>query len=370
MIRFCFLISVLIIFFSPLAAKTTLEKGDIVVIGVNLSNNNNNCNPGSNNYFDNFHFLSFKSIETGTQIDITDNGYNRVTANYFGTSEGVLRLTRVGNEIPAGQIFSINIRGSLLSSISSKIGTQNEINGWQIVNLTSTGLNSSLFGLNAFGDQFFLMQGGDWVNSPSDHGNYNGRFLYTYNSRKQWLDTQNSTNHSGFLTELNCFHLTYTNASSNTTYRNFGYYKGDLIQNLSKGEWLIRFLNNDNWINASGCVDFTNNVPPNKILIKDNTEQILCLGDIIQPLNVVNESTIVNYEWFKSDNIQIGDLDDELMNSGTNLNQYNPAQIQGDYHYYCRFSVKGYDNTICYFYSNLFRIKITAKPKITSINMN
>lgn len=366
MCKIYFLILFSFILLSSVFAQTTLEKGDILLVGVNFSNNDNNCTSGTQNYFDNIYFISFKPIETGTEFEITDNGYSRVFPNYFGTSEGVVNLKRTGTTIPAGQVFSINLRGVLLLGSTSKIGNQTELNAWEVTNPVNPSLTSTLFGLNANGDQFFIMQGGIWTNSPINQGSYSGKFLFTYNSRKQWLDNQNSVNHSGFLSELNCYHITNSKASSNNSYRNFGYYKGNFSDNISKGEWLIRILNEDNWANATNCSTFTTVVPSTQLKIKGIIEQSVCSGEI----EVIQETSIKNYQWFKSDNTIIGDSDDILLTSGLNLFKFNPPNQQADTYYYCRFSILGYDNSVCYFYSNLFKINGSSIPKITSIKLN
>lgn len=367
--RLIFFIYLFFYFTQILVAQTQLEKGDIVVLGSNFRNNNNDCTTAANNYYDNIYLISFKQIDHGTIIDITDNGYYRTSNNSFGTAEGVLRLKRTGASISAGVIFSININGNSLNSSTTKIGNQNDINGWDVSNLNNSLSNSSTFALSGSGDQFFIMQGGSWLNTYINEGNYNGNFLFAYNSRKQWLSNRNSPNHSGFLDELNCFHITNVNAN-NTTYRNYGYFKGTFNGNLSQGEWLIRFLNNSNWTNATSCINFNNNVPHSTISIKNTVEQQLCFGEVISPLIVIQESNILNYEWLRSSDAIKGNTDDILVANGTNFYQFNPPNIEGDFYYYCKFSVNGYDNSACFFTSNLYRIIIKPLPKISPIEMN
>lgn len=351
------------------AQGTILEKGDIVVLGGNFRNNNNSCNSGSSNYYDNIYLVAFVDIEKETLLDITDNGYNRVNKGFFGTGEAVLRIKRTGNQIPAGQIFSININGNKLNNSTSKIGNSNDNNGWSVINL-NTSTNSSNFALSGSGDQFFLMQGGSWTNSPQNEGQYDGNFLSAYNSRRDWLNNQDSPNQSGFLPELNCYYVDNRKALNNTTYRNFGYYKGSLNGNFSQGEWLIKLLNSDNWENASSCNDFNSKVPNSKLSITNKIEEEYCFGDVIQPLNVINESTIIMYEWYKSINDQIGDSDDMLVLSGSIYDSYQPSANVGTYYYYCKLSIKGYDNNYCPFISKIYKVTVNQTKTSPILNID
>jgi len=56
---------------------------------------------------DELSFMCFKDILTGTEIDLTDNAWERQYANYFGDSEGTLRMTRTGGTIAKGTVITL-----------------------------------------------------------------------------------------------------------------------------------------------------------------------------------------------------------------------------------------------------------------------
>lgn len=366
---FLLIINLLVCF---VAFSQTSPLGDIVILGVNTRNNDNNCNTGSNNYFDNIHFVAFKAIEMGDVIDITDNGYAREFAGFFGTGEGVLRLTRTGSTINAGQVFSININGNSLNSSTSKIGSLSETNAWTVQNLNNLTSNSSTFAISGSGDQLFIMQGGTWTNTPLSRGSYSGDFLFAYNTRRQWVNfpSSNPTNHSGMLDALKCMHVTYNNAPNNNSYRNYGYYNGPTTGNLSKGEWLVRILNNNNWTNATSCSNFTSQVFQSNLSVNnDITEYEYCDNDLRTPLSVNGESNVIIYRWRKSiDNI-IGNTDDTTVASSATMTQFTPPNDIGTFYYYCEMivdlPVNGSSNPTCPFHSNMFKVTINPNP-ITS----
>ena len=95
---------------SEIIAQTTLDHGDIAIIGVNA--NNNACSGYSGAGEDIISFVAFKDITNGTALDITDNGWERLVANRFGETEGTFRFTNNGGTISAGTTFNLTFRGS------------------------------------------------------------------------------------------------------------------------------------------------------------------------------------------------------------------------------------------------------------------
>ena len=63
---------------------TVLLPGDFAIVAVNTS-------AESTGSADEITFVSFKDISVGTQIFLTDNGYERVTAGLWGNTEGLVR---------------------------------------------------------------------------------------------------------------------------------------------------------------------------------------------------------------------------------------------------------------------------------------
>ena len=80
---------------STISAQTILQPGDLALLGIGA--NVRECRPEANDDIggrDIVCFISFSDIETGTIIDITDNGWERANPGLWGNTEGFLRVTR------------------------------------------------------------------------------------------------------------------------------------------------------------------------------------------------------------------------------------------------------------------------------------
>ena len=129
---------------------TVLLPGDISVVAVNTDTNTGDSQ---------ICFFSYKSITTGTTIDITDNGYERVSAGLWGDTEGVIRIERSGNLIPAGTTISIEGEGNGAPGNFTVRTCGIDDGGWIISSQNGNfqlNLNSS--------DQIWILQGGNWIN--------------------------------------------------------------------------------------------------------------------------------------------------------------------------------------------------------------
>src|SRR5690606_3131769 len=206
-------------------AQTLLNKGDIVVIGVNA--NNFDCSGVI--YSDEIYLVSFLPITNGTTIDLTDNGWERAYSDYFGTTEGVYRFTRNGGTIPAGTVFKFRLRQNAPNI------TNSDNTGWNFTNLNG---NANSLDFSTSGDQLIVMQGGNWSTTGIQHqGTYNGRLLFAYNSTSTWAANPTSTNRSNLPDELQCFHIT-PNSGTNS----YRHYNGPATP-VSKAEWMVRIHN-------------------------------------------------------------------------------------------------------------------------------
>ena len=165
-----------------LHSQTTLNPGDLAIVGVN--SNNNACTsdgyngPGE----DNIYFVCFKDIETGTVIDFTDNGWERLNVDQWGDNEGVFRGTYDGTTIPAGTVFSLIFRQS-----ATDADMQNADWSFIDINFTPRWLN-----LNSTGDQIYTMQNGEWVDGDDvlnthDAVYEDGNMIYAFNTKVDWL---------------------------------------------------------------------------------------------------------------------------------------------------------------------------------------
>jgi hypothetical protein len=142
---------------------TVFEPGDLSIIAIN-------SNTGSG---DEVCFISYRSITLGTSIDLTDNGYERVSADLWGDTEGVIRLERTGGAIAPGTTICMQGSGYLPASFSVLTCGEDD-GGWSV-----TSLNGNFqFDLNA-DDQVWIMQGGNWINPAGSHDAvYTGNVLY------------------------------------------------------------------------------------------------------------------------------------------------------------------------------------------------
>ena len=148
---FISIILLLVFISNKLFSQTELNTGDIAVVGVNA--NNFACSGTSTE--DNISIVFFKDIVPGTEIDITDNGWERVNAGLWGNTEGTIRATRTGVTIPAGTIVTFKFTSTYVSLFPDADWSFSSINGMTTLNM------------NSGGDQLYFMQGGNWSNPNS-----------------------------------------------------------------------------------------------------------------------------------------------------------------------------------------------------------
>jgi len=334
-------------------SQTSFEKGDIMVLGVN--NNYQNCTSPLDNAKSVIYLVAFKDIINGTTIDFTDNGWERLNANFFGTTEGVYRIIRTGGTLPAGTIIRIGIK--------SNTGLpQTSIPGWSV---------SSINGSNSFDiavqDQFFIMQDGSWNTAGNQQGSYSGNLLLGYNTTTTWNSSMNPpngvTSQSNLPDELTCYHLTYP---SNSPIRR---YSGPNTM-ISQGEWLVRILNSSRWTNEGNCDSFNTNFTLTNIpILTSIPEQEICSGEALDDLEVVDESNVVEYQWYRNTSASTTGATPV----GTNSFSYAPPNsLIGTYYYFCEMTINlplnGTSNTSdCTFISNYFKVTINPQPGTSPI---
>src|SRR5690554_4114479 len=151
-------------------AQTVFDPGDVVILGVNA--NNSDCG-GSTSGEDVISFVCFKDLTPGTTLDFTDNGWERANAGFWGTTEGVIRITRTGTTIPAGTVITMRINNNSMTGLSPDAM-------WNSAHLSGGAYNLNL---NNSGDQIFIMQGGSWTTGGSPHfGTYSGNVLFSFST--------------------------------------------------------------------------------------------------------------------------------------------------------------------------------------------
>ncbi len=181
---------------------TTLEQGDLAILAVNTNLATAGC--------DQIAFICFKDILPGTQIYITDNGYERKFAGEWGGTEGVVTLTRTGSTLPKGTIIvfeSTVTTGNVTAGTHFDIWTCGAIDtNWTKSAVSGVGVGG--FNLNS-DDDMWIMQGGTWTNSTSHHSTYDGNVLYGW-SESGWdatsVDgTDRGTKFCNLYPGMNCF---------------------------------------------------------------------------------------------------------------------------------------------------------------------
>jgi len=222
---------------------TVLEPGDLVIVGVN-ANNLPVC--GGASAEDIVSFFCFKPIVVGTQIVITDNGYERSLPGLWGNTEGTVLMTRTGVTIPAGQVVTFRFSNSGNANVSSIAPDA----GW-----SCTGLSVGPVNLNNGGDQLFFMQGGVWSNGTfnAHNASYTGSILYgfTTNSTFPW-SAANSTQRSNLPPGMECFSMAPTLATD------YNKYTGPQTS-ATQRDWIIRVENVDNWTTYTDCGEYNAN---------------------------------------------------------------------------------------------------------------
>ena len=140
-----FFILLFIISCFTLSAQTNFDKGDLLVYAVN-SNVNSFCITNYSNsteFVDEVFLVTFKDILPNTIIYITDNGWQRKLNNFFGTTEGVLKLTkRMDSTIEKGEVFSWGNNGN------GRLGVNSTSDKWLPVRV----LKGDYPGTNYLGD--------------------------------------------------------------------------------------------------------------------------------------------------------------------------------------------------------------------------
>lgn len=160
------LLLALLFFFSTLIkAQTTLSAGDIAVIGINTSFNASGSAPLGP---EEFAIVTLTDISSGTNIKITDHGWNG-TAMISGTvQDGIMSWTTTA-PIPKGTVFKFTLTAGAAPSLTispNTFGTPTIIARW------TTAIAAGAF--SDAGDQVIIYQGGTDANP--------GTFIYGFSN--------------------------------------------------------------------------------------------------------------------------------------------------------------------------------------------
>ena len=229
-----------------LVAQTTLNRGDLAILGVNST-----ITPSTQ---DEISFVCFKDITKGTTLQITDNGYEACTPNQWSSAEGGATFTRTGGTIPAGTVMTL--RDAYTSGNPIRFTSPDA--GWTTEDLLPGIVKASYLDLNSKGDQMYMAQNGIWTmldstsctvsstaggSTTTPNGNYpglNGRILFGFSTSGSWQSLQTSTGESGLYPGMGCFSDAIAGASK------YNKYTGSLAGG-TQTEWLARINNTSNW---------------------------------------------------------------------------------------------------------------------------
>ncbi|MEM6967048.1 MAG: hypothetical protein AAF573_19960, partial [Bacteroidota bacterium] len=244
-----FFLSLLLIFTPKLQSQSTLEGGDLAVVGVNA--NNSACGVGGEDLIS---FVCFKDIESGTVIHLTDNGWERTNPGFFGDSEGTLEMTYTGATIPAGQVITL----SAVNSPSPGVYTSLTHGGWNFNNVNSPpGFSMNM---NSSGDQIYFMQGGIWdIGNPTagthDASYVGGSVLFGFNTQSNWMANGTSQQSNLHPDVTPCFHMEPSSGQSD-----FLKYTG-ATTTATQLEWIERIGNPSNWTSYPSCTAYNAALP-------------------------------------------------------------------------------------------------------------
>jgi hypothetical protein len=232
--------------------STNFEPGDLAIVAINTQV----LGSGST---DEICFVAFRDIYPGTSFYMTDNGFERTTANKWGDTEGVVRFTRLSTAsiIPAGTVICID--GPYSSDPRYDIvvcGVDDNAN-WQFdPNVIGAGVTS--FDLNST-DQVWITQGGFWTN-PSGVQNavYDGNVLYGWTGIP-WKDNIGNTAPtwttagSRLIPGTECFTTDMSTVTNNSKSK----YTGP-VTDATRLQWITRINNPGNWTGYTSNANYDN----------------------------------------------------------------------------------------------------------------
>lgn len=235
------------------AVPTVLNPGDLMIVGVNA--NNQPC--GGDSGEDRVSFVCFKPIVPGTTLDLTDAGYGNCNAGLWTENEGMVRMTRTGTAIPAGQVITFRIRNSTGPGNMQALTPDGS---W----LCEQKSGSNAVNMNAGGDQLFFLQGGEWTNpAGADNTSYGGQILYAFSTNVSfpWSGSCGSTQRSNLPPGVNCFSMAPTGS---TDFNKFTF-PNVLTSPATQRDWIIRADSPTNWTSPASCSAY-NSLAPNWLL--------------------------------------------------------------------------------------------------------
>ncbi|MDR2010714.1 MAG: T9SS type A sorting domain-containing protein [Bacteroidales bacterium] len=229
---------------TPNCPAPEMQYGDLAIVAVNTNTSEN---------YSEISVVTFSDIIPRTNIDFTDNGYEKEYAGKWGNTEGVIRLTRIGESIPAGSIITFsgnnnNITPILDINFDVYVNGINDNDNWNIVSLNT----NKTFKLDS-GDQVWIMNGGEWENdSEVDNAGYDGTVLYGWTATG-WENAvgYGSETGSAIHPDARCATTNVEELANNNKVK----YTGNLTS-ATRTEWIGRINDPDNWTGFADDGDF------------------------------------------------------------------------------------------------------------------
>ncbi len=348
-----FITIILLCLHGAMIPQTIFEPGDLWIMAA--VSNNNDCS--GNNAEDVLYLVSSKDIVSNTTFDITDNAWERRFIGYFGTTEGVYRLTRTGSAIPAGTIFRIGIRSFVGMDILSA-----ENPGWSFERLSSN-FPITYVNVNNSGDQLFLMQNGEWTEEATHKGSYSGLLIYGFNTKSTWVSADDTTS-SNLPETLECYN-TAVHAGGSV----YMYYSGN-ENDTSMEDWRGRIQNPSNWSFTSACTTFQSQFSLNLIdfidTLNSQPDELLeiCEMENFHTLSLAVNGSNISYQWFENNSYQYAGASaiDGAISENVNLNNLSV----GTYYFFCEISING----TCAFQTDIYKVEVFPLPITHIISPN
>jgi len=291
--------------------QTILNPGDLVILGVD---GNLGGNP------DEISFACFKDITAGTEIQITDQGYERCYAGLWGSNEGGAKLVRTGGTITAGTVITFRTSQSYAPYIHFTYPDSL----WSVANL-GVGAPSNSFNLNTGGDQLYIAQGGTWTSGASCSNSYpgtGGRMLFAFStSSPAWDSTfANSTQKSALYPGMSCYNMAPTGGASDWVK-----YIGPLTAATQK-DWIARIGTTTYWkkytssaLYLAGSPDLHTTVLP---IIPGTDADWTSPGSLCQSSASINLNSLIS---------GLGVTGGAWSGTGVTGNIFNPSGLSGMY---------------------------------------
>jgi hypothetical protein len=241
-------------------SQTTLKLGDFAILGVNANVG------GANGNGDEISFVCFKDITTGTQLQLTDNGYSSCTAGLWSVSEGGATVTRTGGTIPAGTVVTLQTAPLTFVYPDASWSVADLVPGLVPANF-QVSLGFGGINMNAGGDQIYFAQNGTWTNkggsciggrSEGDFPGINGTILFGFSTggtNGPWTSGKGNTTNSGLYPGMGCFSSSPINGKSD-----WNKYTGPLTS-ATQQVWLSRINDQNNWSKFSSSAAYTAGAP-------------------------------------------------------------------------------------------------------------